>query len=147
MTRNRLLWLVVALASSAGAYMVRPVMVAPATYEDTNEPLFASFTDPSMATSLEVRTWDSKDAQLSAFKVEMQDGLWVIPSHHNYPADGVEQMGKSAASFVGLRKDIVRSDDVREHGEFGVKDPDNNDAKDEERGQPIILKDAQERGR
>ena len=142
MNRTTLIWMIAAAGSLAGAFVMRPVEIVPEPYLDTDEPLFPNFTNPTAATSLEVQGWNEQEAQIVAFKVEMQDGKWVIPSHHNYPADGVERMGRAAASLIGVRKDIVRDDDVRSHGAYGVKTPDDADATEGERGQRIILKDA-----
>ncbi|MCA9657595.1 MAG: DUF4340 domain-containing protein, partial [Myxococcales bacterium] len=68
------------------------------------------------------------------------DGRWVIPSHNDYPADGTERMGKAAASFIDVRRDIVRSDRAEDHAAFGVEDPDKADASG--RGQRVTIKDA-----
>ena len=134
-------FVVVACASIGGAVAMRPVELAPPTFEDTGEPLFEKFTDPNLAASLEVKSWDTEDARLSSFSVEFKDGVWVIPSHNNYPADGTERMGKAAASFIDVRKDIVRSNDPQDHAKFGVLDPETAES-EEGRGQRVTIKDA-----
>lgn len=141
MNRSTLIWVALAVASAAGAYSMRPVKMVPPVYEDTNEPLFPGFEDPNAAASLEVQAWNDEESTMVAFKVELIEGKWVIPSHNNYPADGVERMGKAAASFIGVRKDIIRSNDPNEHGAFGVKSPDDIDAQPEEKGTRVVIKD------
>lgn len=142
MNRRTLIWLSGAVLSLLGAIAMRPVKVERVAHLDENELLFPQLRDPTTATSLEVQAWSEQDAEIAAFKVEMMEGLWVIPSHHNYPADGLERMGRAAASLIGVRKDAVRDDDARAHGVYGVRDPDAADAKADERGKRLILKDA-----
>jgi len=142
MTRGTLIMGVLALLSAVGAYSMRPVELPPPTYEDTGEPLFPEFTDPNVATSLEVKEYDEDGAQLMSFSVKLMDGQWVIPSHNNYPADGTEQMGKAAASFIRVNKDVVRSDSPADHAEFGVVDPEDDTAAKGARGRRVTIMDA-----
>lgn len=139
MNRTTILSAVIALGSLGLAIAMRPVEIAAVAYEDTGTPLFASFTDPAQATSLEVTGWDDTAARVTNFKVEQKAGRWVIPSHNDYPADGTERMGKAAASFIDVKKDILRSDRVEDHAQFGVEDPTDPNAKG--RGQRITIKD------
>ncbi|HRI09360.1 MAG TPA: hypothetical protein PKW35_16175, partial [Nannocystaceae bacterium] len=120
MNRTTLLSVVIALASLGAAIAMRPVVAEPKPYEDTGDALFPEFKDPELATSLEVVSWDDKQARLVSFKVEQKAGRWVIPSHNDYPADGTERMGKAAASFIDVRRDVVRSDRAEDHAAFGV---------------------------
>jgi hypothetical protein len=140
MNRTTILSVVVALASLGGALAMRPGPVPQVTYEDTGQLLFPGFTDPSQAASLEVIGWDETAARATSFKVELKDGRWIIPSHNDYPADGTERMGKAAASFIDVKKDIYRGDRPEDHATYGVEDPADPNAK--ERGQRITIKDA-----
>ncbi|MGB1277619.1 MAG: DUF4340 domain-containing protein, partial [Nannocystaceae bacterium] len=110
-------------------------------YEDAGGLLFESFTDPSQAAFMQVIKWNDKQATFIDFKVEFKDGRWIIPSHKNYPADGTDRMGKAAASFIDVRKDIVRSDRVDDHAEFGVLDPESPDGEAEQKGTHVVFKD------
>lgn len=139
MNHTTLLSVVIALASLGAAIAMRPVVAEPKPYEDTGDALFPEFKDPALATSLEVVSWDDKQARLVSFKVEQKAGRWVIPSHNDYPADGTERMGKAAASFIDVRRDVVRSDRAEDHAAFGVEDPDKADGAG--RGQRITIKD------
>jgi hypothetical protein len=143
MTRGTVIMGVLALLSAVGAYVMRPVELPPPTYEDTGEPLFPNFDDPNAATTLEVKEYDEKTAQLVSFSVKLDPAQgWVIPSHNSYPADGTEQMGKAAASFLGANKDVVRSDAASDHAEFGVVDPEDPAAAKDSRGRRVTIKDA-----
>lgn len=142
MTRGTVIMVVLAALAVSGAVAMRPVELPPPTFEDTGEPLFPNFEDPNAAAFLEVKGYDKTTAGLTAFSVKLDKGRWVIPSHNNYPADGTEQMGKAAASFLGAKKDVVRSDDPAEHGKFGVLDPEDTSGAEEGRGQRVTIKDS-----
>ena len=142
MTRGTVIMVLAALATAAGAYQMRPQPLPVAQFEDTGEPLFASFTDPTLATFLEVVHWDEGSAQAIRFSVEQKQGRWVIPSHNDYPADGTQRMGKAAASFIGVQKDIYYGDSLSDHAAFGVLDPTGAEGKGDEKGKRITIKDA-----
>ncbi|MEE9385929.1 MAG: DUF4340 domain-containing protein [Nannocystaceae bacterium] len=141
MNRTTSLMGIIAAASLTGAVAMRPVDVETPVFEDTGQPLFEAFTDPTHAASLEVREWDADGARLKTFNVKLAEGKWTIPSHNNYPADGTEQMGKAAASFVGVKKDLVRSNLPEDHDEFGVLDPENTQLEGTGKGQRIVIHD------
>jgi hypothetical protein len=141
MTRGTVILVVLAALGVAGAVSMRPVELPPPTFEDTGELLFPEFEDPNAAAFLEVKGYDKETARLTNFSVKLVQGRWVIPSHNDYPADGTEQMGKAAASFLGAKKDVVRSDDAKEHAKFGVLDPEDTSGTEEGRGQRVTIKD------
>lgn len=142
MTRGTLIMVALAGALVAvAATQFRPQELPTPEFEDTGMALFPEFEDPTTAASLEVKTWDEEQAKLVTFKVELKDGVWVIPSHNDYPADATERMGKAAASFIGVMRDVVRSDLAKDHAEFGVMDPEDPDAKAGGRGQRITMLD------
>lgn len=142
MNRGTTILVVTALLSAGGAYSMRPKELPPVSFEDTGEPLFAGFEDPTLATSLSVVTWDDDAAKVVRFSVEQKEGRWVIPSHHDYPADGTERMGKAAASFIGVERDVYYGDNADDHAAFGVLDPEGSEGKADERGKRITIKDA-----
>ena len=123
MNRGTIMMVAIALGTAAGAWSMRPHDLPPAQFEDTGELLFADFTDPAVATALSVVSWDEDQAKAQRFAVEQKAGLWVIPSHNDYPADGTERMGKAAASFIDVKKDVYYGDKPEDHGRFGVLDP------------------------
>jgi hypothetical protein len=142
MNRGTIMMVAIALGAAAGAWSMRPQELPPAQFEDTGEPLFGDFTDPASATALTVVSWDEDQAKVERFAVEQKAGLWVIPSHNDYPADGTERMGKAAASFIDVKKDVYYGDKPEDHARFGVLDPEGSDGKGDEKGQRITIKDA-----
>lgn len=142
MNRGTVIMVALALGSVALAWSARPQPLQAAAFEDTGEPMFAGFTDPTLATALEVVTWDDKAAKVVRFAVEQKAGRWVIPSHNDYPADGTERMGKAAASFIDVKKDIYYGDNAADHAKFGVLDPTGADGKGDEKGKHITIKDS-----
>jgi hypothetical protein len=119
-----LAFVVVALMLMGAAFWWTPSRVeSEAIFGDQGQPFFPGFTDPLVCTSLEVIDYDPATATATPFKVMFKDGKWVIPSHHNYPADGKDRLAKTAAGVIDLKKDTVRSDRAEDHEEFGVLDP------------------------
>jgi len=142
MNRGTIIYVAVALATAAGAWSMRPAELPPVAYEDTGEALFPEFTDPTVAASLQVVAWDEDAANVVTFKVQQKGGVWVIPSHNDYPADGTERMGEAAASFIGVKKDLYLGENVADHAKFGVLDPQGTSGTGDEKGKRITLEDA-----
>ena len=67
--------------------------------------------------------FDEDTAAAATFRVTNRNGLWTIPSHHDYPADGKERLANTAAGVIAITKDDFRSDNVTDHESFGVIDP------------------------
>ncbi len=111
----------VVLALLAIATAPRPTI--PEAFADRGEPFFPDFEDPNSAATLEVVEFDEDTGSARAFKVTNDGGLWTIPSHHGYPADGKDRLAKTAAGVLGIQKDDFRSDNVSDHEALGVVDP------------------------
>jgi hypothetical protein len=111
------------LALLAAAIATGPRAVSPELFSDQGEALFPGFKDPTDAASIEVTSFDQKSAAARPFKVERQQGRWVIPSHENYPAEAEKRLVETAARLKNLKKDSLRSDRVEDHKPFGVVDP------------------------
>jgi hypothetical protein len=62
--------------------------------------LFPDFADAAKAASLEIVSFDDELATLKPFKVVKSGGVWVLPSHENYPADAKEQLAAAATELV-----------------------------------------------
>lgn len=134
---------VVLAAGLAGAvYVTRPVSVTREQFSDVGEPLFPGFTDPSKAAGLEVVAFDEATASYRPFKVSWDGKKWVIPSHHNYPADAKDNMAQAASAFVGVVKEVVASDRAADHEALGVLDPSDAAAPTSGRGTRVTIKDA-----
>ena len=107
---------VVALVSAPGRS-------APDAFFDIGEPFFPDFTEPEAAATLEVVEFDEATAAAIPFQVTNQNGLWTIPSHHSYPADGSERLSNIAADIISIVKEDFRTDNVADHEALGVIDP------------------------
>ena len=105
------------------AFATVPGQSAPDAFFDIGEPFFPEFADPSVATTLEVIEFDADTAAAMPFKVTSQNGLWTIPSHHDYPADAEDRLAETAAGVIGIVKDDFRSANVADHEALGVVDP------------------------
>ena len=113
----------VAILLLLSALLTAPTRITPDTFLDQGEPFFPEFTDPNIATTLEVIEYDAETGAARPFKVTFQDGQWTIPSHHNYPADGQDRLAQTAAGVIEIKKDDYRSNNVADHEAFGVIDP------------------------
>ena len=122
-----------------------PRRTIPDAFFDVGELFFAEFTDPDTAATLEVVEWNDQTASALPFAVTNRGGLWTIPSHHDYPADGEERLATAAADIINVKKDDFRSDNVTDHAALGVIDPLDDAATSlDGRGTRITFKDASE---
>lgn len=140
---NDLTKTVIALLAAAGltaaAYLTRPAPITDERFSDEGQLLFPTFTDPTVARGLQVLAYDEPAASIRPFKVEFDGTRWVIPSHHNYPADGQKNMAEAAAIFIGLEKEQVVTDRAAEHEALGVLAPDDAAAPLKGRGTRITI--------
>ncbi len=121
--RKTILFAGVAVGLALIAWVTAPGKVTTDAFFDIGESFFPEFTDPTAATSMEVIEFDEETGEPIPFKVVFQDGKWTIPSHHNYPADGEERLAKTAAGFIGLKKEDFRTDNPADYEACGVIDP------------------------
>lgn len=141
---------VTALAAAGVRYANRPVAIE--GFSDMGQEFFADFADPLKALELSVVKYDTETNEPQSFSVRQNDkGLWVIPSHHDYPAEAAERLAKTAASLIGIKKLGIRSRSKEDWGRYGVEDPSaevaasGSDEKDDEnstRGTRITLRDS-----
>ncbi len=154
-TTNRTLTFVVVAAVAAVAafgarYANRPVSVE--GFSDVGQEFFADFKDPLKASALSVVKFDAEAKEPLAFSVNQNDkGLWVIPSHHDYPAEAADRLARTAASLIGVRKVAMQSRNKDDWARYGVSDPTEEGTadlgakdgeQDETRGTRITLKDS-----
>ena len=126
------------------ALLTAPQRTTPDDFLDQCETFFPEFTDPNVATTLEVIEFDGETATARPFQVTFRNGRWTIPSHHNYAADGADRLAETAAGLIGIVKDDYRSDNVADHEALGVIGPlDEASTSLTGRGQRITLRDAQ----
>lgn len=137
---------VLAVAISTAAVLVDPGRRTPGIFDDQGEPFYPDFADPQSPKTIEIIDYDEATATASPLKVEFKDNRWGIPSHHNYPADAENRLADTAAALMALRKDIVLSDRIEDHGRYGVIDPLGNRAGGlTGRGKRVTLKDGNDR--
>lgn len=140
-TRKTLTFAAVAAVLAAAALMTTPRNPSSEVFSDQGKPFYPDFTDPLKAAALEVVEFLENSAEARPFKVELRDGKWSIPSHHNYPADAKDRLAKTAAGVIDLRKDAIRSDRPQDHELLGVIDPLEKEGPLKGRGKRVTLKD------
>ena len=122
-TRRTMTYAGAALLLLTLTFLTAPRHITPDAFLDRGEAFFPEFTDPNVATTLEVIEFDEETAAARPFKVTFNENKWTIPSHHDYPADGKERLAKTAAGVIGIKKDDFRSNNVADHEAFSVLDP------------------------
>jgi len=112
---------------AVGAWLqMRPALRSRDATVETAEgkSLFPELTDASKAASLEIVSFDEDTATLAPFKVVKSGGVWVLPSHQNYPADAKDQLAAAATELVDRPIVAVKSTSPGDHELYGVKEPD-----------------------
>lgn len=134
--------LVAASAATFSWFGTRPAKVE--GFADVGEPFSPKFDDPLTATSLTVTEYNDKSKEAQSFSVKQNDnGEWVIPSHHNYPAEARDRLARTAASMIGIRRTAVQSRSKEDWKNYKVVDPAAEGASTkDERGTRITLRDA-----
>lgn len=141
--KKTLAFVVVAVLISATAVLAtRSGVRSSADFVDQGKLFFPDFKDPLVCKALEVIDYDPNTASALPFKVMQKDGKWVIPSHHDYPADAKDRLAKTAAGVMDLRKDVIVSDLTDQWEALGVIDPIDTKATSlKGRGKRVTLKD------
>ena len=108
-----------------GWLQMRPTLRSRAVTAETAEGrmLFPELADASKAASLEIVSFDEDTATLTPFKVVKSGGVWVLPSHQNYPADAREQLAAAATELVDRPIVEVVSTSPGDQELYGVKEP------------------------
>lgn len=122
-SRKTALAIAVALVTALLAWVTVPGSSTPDAFEERGTSFFPGFSDPTMARSLEIVDFDKDTATAHPFKVQVQNGLWSVPSHYDYPADAEEQLSRVAAAIIALRKDVAATDNVADQASTGTLDP------------------------
>ncbi len=112
-------------------------------FGDIGQEFFSDFDDALAATSLTVVDYDDEVKDVVEFSVSQNEkGLWVIPSHHDYPAEAKERLAKTATSLMGVKKTAIQSRLKDDWKRFGVVDPSAEGiGTAEERGTRLTLAD------
>ncbi len=125
-SRRTTVFVVVAVACLAITALVewtsRPEAIQ--EFGKVGQEFYPEFTDPTVATSLSVKVVDSEDLKPLEFSVKQaSNGRWVIPSHHNYPADAADQLAETASSVIGIKRGAMVTRWPADHPRYGVVDP------------------------
>ncbi|MDX1945328.1 MAG: DUF4340 domain-containing protein [Pirellulaceae bacterium] len=105
------------------AWAARPSLDSGSVRVSVDQPLFPGFTDPLAARDLEIVTYNQDQAEIRKFQVAQENGVWVIPSHSDYPADAEQQIRDSAGSLTNLKILGVASERAGDHVLYGVVEP------------------------
>ncbi|MEM1070403.1 MAG: DUF4340 domain-containing protein, partial [Planctomycetota bacterium] len=93
-------------------------------YGKLGKEFYPDFTDPTVATSLSVKVINADNLKPLEFSVKQaNNGRWVIPSHHNYPADAADQLAQTASSVIGIKREAMVTRWPSDHARYGVVDP------------------------
>jgi hypothetical protein len=93
-------------------------------YGKLGQEFYPEFTDPTLATSLTVSVIDAEEVKPLSFSVKQaESGRWVIPSHHNYPADAADQLAETASSVIGIKRGAMVTRWASDHARYGVVNP------------------------
>ncbi|MCA9262205.1 MAG: DUF4340 domain-containing protein [Planctomycetales bacterium] len=137
----------VALATAGAAWFGRPQYTEVAPAELQGQALFADFTDPYAAKTMTVSEVSERGDAVSSFEVALQNGLWVIPSHGDYPADAEENLKKASTQLIGLEVVNAYEGDAQDFKLFGLNEPTDenlaNKEEDEQLGKQVTFKDEQ----
>ncbi len=106
--------------------------------------LFPELSDPAKASSLAITSFDEDMAALRTFKVVKSGGVWVLPSHQNYPADARDHLAAAATELIDKPILAIISTSPGDHETYGVIEPDGDKVKAGETGvgQLIEITDA-----
>ena len=119
-----LMFVAAAVATLLLAAFTRPPTIEVDTDSMVGQALFPEFADPLSANGLEVLSYDEDLGRLNDFRVAQQEaGIWVIPSHQNYPADAENRLEEAATMFVDLEAINVISEAEGDHAVYGVVQP------------------------
>ncbi len=117
------LFVVTAAVLVVAAVWVEPEARTPEVFSDQGETLLPKLRDVMAVKDIEVVDYDESEAVARPLKVEFKKGRWIMPSHYDYPAEAGDQLAKAVAALVGVKKDIVVSNNVLDHAQYGVVDP------------------------
>ncbi|QEF97541.1 Peptidyl-prolyl cis-trans isomerase Mip precursor [Stieleria maiorica] len=125
-TRRTVLYAGVALlcllATGAIELATRPAVIA--EYGKVGQEFYPEFRDPTLASALNVAVIDPDQVESKQFSVRRTDnGQWVIPSHHNYPADAADQLARTAGSVIGIKRGAMVTRWQADHARYGVVNP------------------------
>jgi uncharacterized protein DUF4340 len=147
-SQRTLAFVMVAVVSLVAARFAGPSGPKPSTeITDVGKVFYPEFKDADAAKSVQVTNYNPETAEVRPFSVvQGKDGLWRIPTRHNYPADGKDRLAKTATSMIGIKRETFAGRRDNEHAEFGVIDPQGDKVSDLKGiGNRITLKGADDK--
>ncbi len=122
-TTKTLVFVAIAAGLAGTAFLTRPqVNRATSEFVEERAPFYPDV-NPDGVKGLEVTAYDKEKGELDSFSVKLQNGVWIIPSHNNYPADAADRLKKTAGAVLSLQRDTVVSGGKELHKECGLIDP------------------------
>lgn len=131
-----------AVAMAAAALLIEPERRSASVLRDLGDTFYPDFKDPRLVRTIEVIEYDEATATARPLKIEFRKGRWVLPSHYDYVVEVGDRLVKTAAALVDLKRELVITESVLDHGKYGVIDPlDAKAASLEGRGKRVTLRD------
>ncbi len=143
--RTTIIFAAVAAASFGLAWWSRPATISSERDlegEIIGNPVFASFEDPSAASSFQIVKFNEELGHLSRFEIA-RDGeanMWRLPSYDDYPADAAEQVRDATTPLIGLTVLDIASFDRGDHSLYGVINPDDEALSAAETGVGMLVR-------
>jgi len=122
-SRKTAAFAIAAATLAIAAWTISPRVTTSPALSERGQPFFTELTDPGLAASLEVITYDEQTSMPRPFKIQNRNGRWTIPSQYNYPADGGERLANIAAALIAMKKDDVASELPGDQARCQVLDP------------------------
>jgi FKBP-type peptidyl-prolyl cis-trans isomerase len=91
--------------------------------ETATPPLGRAGVGPESVVGLRVVSWDDTISAPRSFEVKRVNNVWIIPSHHGYPADGNTRVTTTAAGILGVPRGREITSLAAQHESLGVVDP------------------------
>ncbi|MEX0727394.1 MAG: hypothetical protein WD065_14055 [Planctomycetaceae bacterium] len=124
-TTRTLVFCGIAAIAVVGAFAAHRISQPPELegYERVGEQFYPDFTDPTAAKGLRVAAYNAESAEVKLFGIENKNGVWTIPSRHDYPADGADRLAETATSVIGITRGALETRRPADHERLGVIDP------------------------
>jgi FKBP-type peptidyl-prolyl cis-trans isomerase len=85
--------------------------------------IFGKQAPAEQVASLRVAGWDDATSAAQILEVKKSGGVWTLPSHFDFPADGNTRVTKAASGFLGVQRGRSVGNDEKSHEDLGVLDP------------------------
>ena len=122
-TQKTLAFVVAAAVALGAAWIGKPGAIGIDPSDQVGEVLFPALDDPLKARQMEI-VEATGTGEVTEFEVRQKQGLWVLPSHQDYPADAEEHLKEAATALVDLKVINVASEKKSDHKTYGVIRPD-----------------------